>query len=101
MFLCSTSGSAHVCDQNCNQRIYYDAHTDICRLSKRLFPREAEIDMARGCSGQLARKRSGEEEELSAPHAKRPLSADQMLALQQQAAWAQQQQCAQITAWRQ
>lgn len=49
MFYCVTSGQAHVCDQNCNQRIFYDNHHDICRLSRRTFPRtEAPMaDMAR------------------------------------------------------
>lgn len=49
LYLCATSGQAHVCDQNCSQRIFYDNHSDICRLSRRLFPRtEAAMgDMAR------------------------------------------------------
>jgi hypothetical protein len=45
LYLCATSGQAHVCDQNCSQRIFYDNHTDICRLSRRVFPR-AEAPMA-------------------------------------------------------
>ncbi|KAL4444295.1 hypothetical protein ABPG75_012032 [Micractinium tetrahymenae] len=81
MFYCVTSGQAHVCDQNCNQRIFYDNHTDICRLSRRLFPR-TEAAMADG-----PRKRGGEE--AAAAQAKRPLSADwqqQQVLTEQQAA---------------
>ena len=59
---CVTSGQAHVCDNNCSQRIFYDNHTDICRLSRRLFPRGAGGDdtMTDGGGAALARKRSGE-----------------------------------------
>jgi hypothetical protein len=35
---CDTSGSTHCCDANCAQRIFYDSHSTICRLSKRVFP---------------------------------------------------------------
>ena len=50
-YLCATSGVAHVCDQNCNQRIFYDNHNDICRLSKRLFPRDSSNSMGSASSG--------------------------------------------------
>ncbi|KAI3427972.1 hypothetical protein D9Q98_006362 [Chlorella vulgaris] len=79
MFYCSSSGQAHVCDQNCNQRIFYDHHNEICRLSRRMFPR-CEPPM------HMARKRSGEEAEPEM--VKRTQSADwrhqQLLKLQQQ-----------------
>ncbi|KAL4441518.1 hypothetical protein ABPG77_002022 [Micractinium sp. CCAP 211/92] len=68
LFYCVSSGQAHVCDQNCNQRIFYDNHTDICRLSRRLFPR-LEAAMSDG-----PRKRGGED--VGAAQAKRQLSAD-------------------------
>lgn len=38
LWTCRTSGQIHVCDQNCNQKVYYDNYNMICRLSKRLFP---------------------------------------------------------------
>ena len=40
MFLCVSSGQAHVCDQNCTQRIALDSHTEVCRLSRRTFARQ-------------------------------------------------------------
>ncbi|KAI7841752.1 hypothetical protein COHA_004618 [Chlorella ohadii] len=99
LWYCCSSGQAHVCDQNCSQRIFYDNHHDICRLSKRIFPRE-EAPM-----GDLARKRSGEEGGLE-QSAKRPQSGDwhaamQAQALQQQAQQAQWQQQAQQAAMQQ
>ena len=41
VFQCSTSGSMHVCDDNCGQQIFFDNHNVICRLSRRLFPRQS------------------------------------------------------------
>ena len=64
MYTCISSGNVHVCDQNCRvsaccaalqlfmhiqyrvltlplwpqERIYFDSHNEICRLSKKLFP---------------------------------------------------------------
>lgn len=37
LFECRSHKQVHVCDQNCNQIIPYDAQTSICRLSKKLF----------------------------------------------------------------
>ncbi|PSC72549.1 plastid-lipid-associated chloroplastic [Micractinium conductrix] len=88
MFLCTSSGQAHVCDQNCNQRIFFDNHNDICRLSRKLFPRQADASM--GDEG--ARKRSGEDRSMPGPM-KRPQSAewrDQQAQLERQAAAAAQ-----------
>lgn len=100
LWLCSTSGSAHVCDQNCNQRIQYDNHTDICRLSKRLFPRGLNADLG---GSTLARKRSSEgwgpaeaEGDLLRM-AKRSQSGDGWAQDAAQAAWAVQQQQEQPT----
>ncbi|GAB4817826.1 hypothetical protein N2152v2_004872 [Parachlorella kessleri] len=47
LYVCSTSGTTHICDQNCNQRIYYDNYRTICRLSKRLF-NNTEASMSEG-----------------------------------------------------
>ena len=41
VFQCSSSGSTHVCDTNCNQQIFHDSQTKICRLSRRLFACDA------------------------------------------------------------
>ncbi len=64
VYTCISSGNVHVCDQNCRvraccgtlrfsmhmqyraltlplcpqERIYFDSHNEICRLSKKLFP---------------------------------------------------------------
>lgn len=92
LWYCCSSGQAHVCDQNCTQRIFYDNHHDICRLSKRIFPR-TEAPMA-----DLARKRSGEEEGLEQA-AKRPQSGDWHAAMQAQAL--AQQAAAQQAQWQQ
>ena len=56
IYRCEESGQAHVCDQTCNQRIWWDNASDICRLSKRVFPRAADgklCDVAR-CVGRPA-----------------------------------------------
>lgn len=41
VFSCFSSGTTHVCDITCNQKVWYDNYHSICRLSKRLF-RHAE-----------------------------------------------------------
>lgn len=38
VFRCMTSGLVHVCDQTCNQRLYNDRYSTICRISKKLHP---------------------------------------------------------------
>lgn len=43
-FTCLTSHQVHVCDQTCTQRVWYDNHHTICRLSKRLLP-HSEVTM--------------------------------------------------------
>lgn len=45
LYRCETSGTVHICDMNCNQRIFYDNHSQICRLSRRVF-QNADVDMA-------------------------------------------------------
>uniref|UniRef100_A0A061RXP7 F-box protein skip31 n=1 Tax=Tetraselmis sp. GSL018 TaxID=582737 RepID=A0A061RXP7_9CHLO len=36
-YRCETTGAVHICDINCNQKIFYDNHSQICRLSRRIF----------------------------------------------------------------
>lgn len=31
----------HICDANCAERLRYDAHSTICRLSRKVFPNAA------------------------------------------------------------
>ncbi|KAL6521414.1 hypothetical protein OROGR_017983 [Orobanche gracilis] len=38
MYLCKLTGLTHICDKNCNQRILYDNHSSLCRVSKQIFP---------------------------------------------------------------
>ncbi|CAL5408055.1 unnamed protein product [Camellia sinensis] len=32
------TGLTHICDKNCNQRILYDNHSSLCRVSRQVFP---------------------------------------------------------------
>lgn len=41
VYCCLTSQQTHVCDQTCSSRVWYDSHSSICRLSKRVFPHAA------------------------------------------------------------
>ncbi|KAK6129359.1 hypothetical protein DH2020_036875 [Rehmannia glutinosa] len=38
MYRCRLTGLTHICDKNCNQRILYDNHSSLCRVSKQIFP---------------------------------------------------------------
>ncbi|XP_047324785.1 uncharacterized protein LOC124928590 isoform X2 [Impatiens glandulifera] len=38
MYRCRLTGQTHICDKNCNQRILYDNHSSLCRVSKQIFP---------------------------------------------------------------
>ncbi|KAL0400501.1 UNVERIFIED_CONTAM: hypothetical protein Slati_4080000 [Sesamum latifolium] len=38
MYRCKLTGLTHICDKNCNQRILYDNHSSLCRVSKQIFP---------------------------------------------------------------
>mmetsp|Transcript_50716 Transcript_50716/g.162355 ORF Transcript_50716/g.162355 Transcript_50716/m.162355 type:complete len:81 (-) Transcript_50716:989-1231(-) len=42
MYVCRTCNVSHVCDQTCDQRIFYDNSTTICRFSRKLFHMTAE-----------------------------------------------------------
>ncbi|XP_024526481.1 uncharacterized protein LOC9635315 isoform X1 [Selaginella moellendorffii] len=49
LYRCLSTGSSHVCDKNCNQRILYDVYSSICRVSGQIFPLTlAEQEAARG-----------------------------------------------------
>lgn len=63
MYRCKLTGMTHICDKNCNQRILYDNHNSLCRVSGQLFPlsplelqavrgirRKHEVDSHEGCS---------------------------------------------------
>ncbi|ONK80334.1 uncharacterized protein A4U43_C01F16490 [Asparagus officinalis] len=66
MYHCKLTGITHICDKNCTQRILYDNHSSLCRVSGQIFPlspveeqavrglrRKLEIASTDGC----ARKR--------------------------------------------
>ncbi|XP_022890430.1 uncharacterized protein LOC111405669 [Olea europaea var. sylvestris] len=38
MYRCRLTGLTHICDKNCSQRILYDNHSSLCRVSKQIFP---------------------------------------------------------------
>lgn len=38
MYRCRLTGLTHICDKNCNQRILYDNHNSLCRVSRQVFP---------------------------------------------------------------
>ncbi|AQK64672.1 uncharacterized protein LOC100193214 [Zea mays] len=62
MYRCKLTETTHICDKNCNQRILYDNHNSLCRVSGQLFPlspleqqavrgirRKHEVDSSEGC----------------------------------------------------
>ncbi|XP_077233527.1 uncharacterized protein LOC143875814 [Tasmannia lanceolata] len=38
LYRCKLTGITHICDKNCNQRILYDNHSSLCRVSGQVFP---------------------------------------------------------------
>ncbi|XP_043716640.1 uncharacterized protein LOC122664740 [Telopea speciosissima] len=38
MYRCKLTRVTHICDKNCNQRILYDNHSSLCRVSGHVFP---------------------------------------------------------------
>ncbi|XXG77602.1 hypothetical protein AAC387_Pa08g1725 [Persea americana] len=57
MYFCKLTGFTHICDKNCNQRILYDNHSSLCRVSGQVFPlTPAEEQAVRG----IRRKLEGE-----------------------------------------
>mmetsp|Transcript_23291 Transcript_23291/g.59539 ORF Transcript_23291/g.59539 Transcript_23291/m.59539 type:complete len:89 (-) Transcript_23291:920-1186(-) len=55
VFKCASSGMQHVCDCNCDQRVYYDNYHSICKLSRKLHP-PLESEMV----ADIMRKRSAD-----------------------------------------
>lgn len=54
MFRCKLTGLTHICDKNCNQRILYDNHNSLCRVTRQLFPlSEAETHAVKGVRRKL------------------------------------------------
>lgn len=49
MYRCRLTGLTHICDKNCNQRILYDNHNSLCRVSRQIFPlTQVEVQAVRG-----------------------------------------------------
>ncbi|XAR71558.1 hypothetical protein NMG60_11017895 [Bertholletia excelsa] len=54
MFRCRLTGLTHICDKNCNQRILYDNHSSLCRVSRQVSPlTPAEEQAVRGVRRKL------------------------------------------------
>lgn len=54
MYICKLTGFTHICDKNCNQRILYDNHNSVCRVSGQIFPfTHAEEQAVRGVRRKL------------------------------------------------
>lgn len=69
MYRCKLTGITHVCDKNCNQRILYDNHSSLCRVSGHKFPlsldeeqavrglrRKFEVENSDGCASSKRRR---------------------------------------------
>lgn len=46
VYRCRLTGLTHICDKNCNQRIVYDNHSSLCRVSKQIFPLTSDEQQA-------------------------------------------------------
>lgn len=46
IYRCKLTGSTHICDKNCNQKIVYDNYSCICRVSRQVFPLTAAEQQA-------------------------------------------------------
>ncbi|XP_038709161.1 uncharacterized protein LOC120004025 [Tripterygium wilfordii] len=54
VYCCKLTGLTHICDKNCNQRILYDNHSSLCRVSGQLSPlTPAEQQAVRGVRRKL------------------------------------------------
>ncbi|KAK1295746.1 hypothetical protein QJS10_CPB15g00614 [Acorus calamus] len=54
LYRCKQTGLTHICDKNCNQRILYDNHSSLCRVSGQVFPLTlAEQQAVRGVRRKL------------------------------------------------
>ncbi len=51
VFQCRTSGAVHVCDTNCDQRLWAGRHCSVCRVSKRVFPPLPAAGSQHGAAG--------------------------------------------------
>nr|XP_043640137.1 uncharacterized protein LOC122611217 [Erigeron canadensis] len=59
MFRCKLTGLTHICDKNCNQRILYDNHNSLCRVTRQLFPlTETEVQAVKGVRRKLEEETS-------------------------------------------
>ncbi|XXG67006.1 hypothetical protein AAC387_Pa06g0448 [Persea americana] len=57
IYFCKLTGTTHICDKNCDQRIVYDNHSSLCRVSGQVFLlTTAEEQAVRG----IRRKLEGE-----------------------------------------
>ncbi|KAK6935803.1 hypothetical protein RJ641_032833 [Dillenia turbinata] len=55
-------GLTHICDKNCNQRILYDNHSSLCRVSGHIFPLTSlEEQAVRGVRRKLGAENSQNE----------------------------------------
>ena len=51
---CSTTGTTHICSSECcRQRVFYDNHHTVCRLSQRLFPNVGGSYHRRACKHSM------------------------------------------------
>ena len=57
MFRCLSSGQLHCCDSTCQQRVYNDRYSTICRISKKVFYHDVilETTTARSVLDMLSR----------------------------------------------
>lgn len=54
MYRCKLTGLTHICDKNCNQRILYDNHSSLCRVSGLVLPLTSdEQQVVRGVCRKL------------------------------------------------
>ncbi|XP_031498930.1 uncharacterized protein LOC116263363 [Nymphaea colorata] len=59
IYRCKLTGITHICDKNCNQRILYDNHSSLCRVSGQVFPlTPAEQQAVRGVRRKLEAENS-------------------------------------------
>ncbi|GAB4858644.1 hypothetical protein Ancab_010117 [Ancistrocladus abbreviatus] len=61
MYRCRLTGQTHICDKNCDQRILYDNHNSLCRVSGQIFPlTPAEEQAVRGLRRKLEAESSSD-----------------------------------------
>jgi len=61
MYQCNTHLQLHVCDSSCQQKIRMDNFSEICRLSKKIFPIQTMSDIG------IPMKKRGVEEDGGEP----------------------------------